>query len=100
MVIFDPSDLFKTIVGWLGSLTSASVIGWWAKGRAHDKAMKGDELTSEGSLAQIVKSELKKLAQSSKLPQELQSEAERLRGSPVNPVLELSGLDRGRQGLA
>lgn len=71
-------DLFafgKIIGGRVLTFAGSWVKGGLAKGRARNRALRGEDLSSEGSLEHIVKVELGKLATSSALPQELQNDA-------------------------
>jgi hypothetical protein len=65
----------KLLARKLLSSTGSLVKGKLDKWRARKRAMRGDDLSSAGSLEHIVKAELDKLATSSALPQELQNDA-------------------------
>ena len=67
-------ELGKALGGRLLSSAGAFLKDGLAKRRARNRAMKGEDLSSQGSLEHIVKAELVKLAASSVLPQELQND--------------------------
>ncbi len=70
----DVIALGKAFGGRLLLSAGALLKGGLAKRRARNRAMKGEDLASEGRLEHIVRAELIKLAASSALPQELQND--------------------------
>jgi hypothetical protein len=73
-VVVDVIALGKAFGGRLLLSAGALLKGGLAKRSARNRAMKGEDLSSQGSLEHIVKAELVKLAASSALPQELQND--------------------------
>jgi hypothetical protein len=73
-VVFGVIALGKALVGRLLLSAGALLKDGLAKRSARNRAMKGEDLSSQGSLEHIVKAELVKLAASSALPQELQND--------------------------
>ena len=72
-MVIDVMAIGKVFGGRLLSSASAFLKSGLAKRRARIRAMKGEDLSSEGRLEHIVKAELVKLATSSALPQDLQN---------------------------
>ena len=73
----DPFMIGKALGGRLLSFAGSLVKAWLAKRHARNRAIRGEDLSSEGSLEHMVRAELGKLARSSALPQALQSDAAR-----------------------
>jgi hypothetical protein len=73
----DPFTFGKLLGGRLLSFAGQLVKAGLAKRRARNRAIRGEDLSSESSLEYMVKAELGKLATSSALPQVLQSDAVR-----------------------
>lgn len=73
-MVVDVIAFGKALGGRLLFSAGALIKGGLAKRSARNRAMKGEDLSSQVSLEYIVKAELVKLAASSALPQELQSD--------------------------
>jgi hypothetical protein len=73
----DPFTFAKALGGRLLSFAGSLVKAGLAKRLARNRAIRGEDLSSEGSLEHMVRAELGKLATSSALPQGLQSDAAR-----------------------
>lgn len=73
-MVVDFIALGKAFGGRLLASAGALLKGEFAKRSARNRAMKGEDLSSQGSLEHIIKAELVKLAASADLPQELQND--------------------------
>lgn len=99
----DPNFLAfgKPLAGRLLGLFITPVKDALARRRASKRAIQGDDLASQGSLENLVRIELKKLASSDKLPLELQSEEFRnwlLQGDNVELFVQVFIARAGNQG--